>query len=322
MIIFVGKLCVMTEEERHLEIEEQHDVAFEEHGEHPLEKRGFMKIPKRGDFPTMLDLIAMILIVVASQFIVSVIGVAMGFTVPDMLTSEITDVEQFIGIQVTRGQNMAVIYPLSMLLAFVTLLFYIRLRDGRGRVARSSIRGFNPLAILGGLIWLIAVQVVVEPISLLLPEAEQTTGRGFWAIMTAVVFAPVFEELIFRGLVLESLLRRHRRIVSVIVSSIIFALVHFQPAVMFSAAVSGFVLGTMYLHTNSIFSSIILHSINNAFAFTLIILNLDDRTYAQMINNDKTYHIVYIMAVAISIIGFVQTWRRRKHHGNTTVTYQ
>lgn len=250
----------------------------------PLEELGLGRKIRRGDFPTVFDLLAMLLIIVVSQIAVSMAGVALGLPMPNVLGGEIGDIENFIGTQVVRGESFAIIYPVSMIVAFLLLYSYIRFRDGKGRVARVSTSGFNPNVILGGLIWLISVQVVVEPISLYLPVAESAAGQGFWAIVTAVLFAPVLEEFIFRGLVMESLLRRHRRSLSVVVSAMFFAIVHFQPSVMFSAFVSGLVLGTIYLHTNSIFSTIILHSINNAIAFSLITLNVEDYSYRQVID--------------------------------------
>ena len=277
-----------------------------------FDRQGFEKVPHKGDFPTVFDLLAMVVIIVISQLVVSVVGVTFGLPMPDMLSGDIIDIEQFIGVQIVRGQSFAVIYPLSMIMACALLYCYIRFRDGEGRVARVSTRGFNPNVIFGGLIWLIAVQVVVEPLSLLLPRAEQGTGQGFWAIITAVIFAPVFEELLFRGLVLESLLRRHRRLLSVVVSSVIFAIVHFEPSVMFSAFVSGLVLGTIYLHTNSIFSTIILHSINNAIAYSLITLNLEHLSYYQILGGGPFYYSVYGACFVICVIATVETWRRRR----------
>ena len=254
----------------------------------------------------------MLTIIVVSQIVTSMVAMVCGLQMPSTLGDDVVDIENFIGTQVVRGESFAVIYPLSMIVAFLLLYVYIYFRDGKGRVARVSTKGFNPNVILGGLIWLISVQVVVEPISLYLPVAESAAGQGFWAIITAVLFAPVFEEFIFRGLVLESMLRRHRRLISVIVSSMLFAIVHFQPSVMFSAFVSGLVLGTIYLHTNSIFSTIFLHAINNAIAFSLITLNIEDYSYCQVLGGGRLYYIVYAICFVISVVATIETWRRRK----------
>lgn len=273
------------------------------------------KVPHKGDFPTMPDLIAMLLLVVLAQITVSVVGVWFGLSMPEMLSGDIVDIEQYIGQQVVRGQSYAVVYPISMIIAFASLFFYTVWRDGKGRVARVSTKGFNPNVILGGLIWLISVQILVEPLMMLFPVVEQNSGQGFWAIVTTVIFAPVFEELIFRGLILEALLRRHRRLISVVVSSMLFAVVHFQPEVMVSAFVSGLVLGTIYLHTSSIFSTIILHSINNAIAYSLITLDLDNISYYQIFGGGSLYYTVYALALFVSIVATVETWRRRKPKG-------
>lgn len=294
----------MTEQDKY--------TGFGEHDDHPLENHGFERVPHKGDFPTMFDLVVILLLVVLSQMLVSVAAILLGLPMPEVQGGEIVDIEQFISAQVVRGQSFAVIYPISMIVAFMTIFFYIRFRDGKGRVARTSMEGFNPNVILGGLILLIAAQIVIEPILLLFPHIEQASGQGFWAIVTAVIFAPVFEELIFRGLVLESLLRRHRRLISVIVSSLLFAIIHFQPSVMLTAFVSALIFGTIYLHTNSIFSTIILHSINNAIAYSLITLDLEHYSYSAVLGNGKVYYITYALSVVICILGIIQTWRRRR----------
>lgn len=289
------------------------DNSFEEHIDSPLEQSGFEPIPKSGNFPTFWDMIVMVILIVACQGAAATIGVSFGLPMPEMLIGELIDIEQFVGVQVTRGESFAVIYPVAMIMAFVCIYFYIRSRDGKGRVARTSTKGFSPNVILGGLIWLLAVMVVIEPIAMLFPDGgAQGTGRGFWAIITSVIFAPVFEELIFRGLILESLLRRHRRLFSVIMSSLFFGVIHLQPAVIITAAAAGFVFGTIYLHTNSIFATIILHSINNAIAFALILLGLENVTLYQMLGGGKWYYVVYAVSCVVCVYALVETWRRRK----------
>ena len=272
-------------------------------------------LPQKGNFPAMFDMVAMLLIVVVVQTVVSFVCVLLGVPMPEMLGGEIGDVEQYIGQQVVRGQGYAIIYPISMIIAYLFILLYTRLRDGKGRIARVSTRGFNPNIILAGLIWIVAAQIVVEPLMALFPTIDQDAGQGFWAIVTSVIFAPVFEELIFRGAILEALLRRYGRLVSVIVSSLLFAVVHFQPEVMVAAFVTGFILGTVYLHTSSIFSTIILHSINNAIAYSLITLDLDNYSYSKIFGGDSFYYIIYAVAFVICVIATVDTWRRRKPKG-------
>lgn len=280
--------------------------------DNPLSEVNIEPIEHRGDFPTILDLVAMLVIVVLSQIVVSVISMLLGMAKPELFSDAVVDIESFIGTQVAAGQSTAVTYSLSMAVAVFLLCLYIRRRDQGVTIPRASSGGFNPNVILGGLVWLLAAGVVVEPVVALLPTPSQYVGAGFWAVITSVLFAPLFEEFIFRGLILESLLRRHRRLISVLISSMLFAIVHFQPSVMITAFVSGVILGTIYLHTSSIFSVIILHAINNAVAYSLISLNLSSYTYRDLMPNNTVYFTVYAMSIIICMLGVWLTWRKRK----------
>ena len=293
-------------------MEQNNHTEFEEQEQTIMEEPTLKKVVRKGDFPSFFDLVVMLFIVVFSQLVVGAVAVALGLEMPEVTSGEVADIERFIAALVLRGENFAIIYPTSMIVAFGLLLLYVRFRDGEGRIARVSTRGFDPTVILGGLLWMISMQVVVEPLSLLLPTVHQQSGQGFWAIMTAVVFAPVFEEFIFRGVILEAMLRRHRRSFSVVVTSLLFAVVHFEPSVMFTAFVSGLVLGTVYLHTSSIFSTIILHAINNAIAYSLITLNVDNYSYREVLGAGQTYYIVYAICFVFSVFAVIRTWRRRR----------
>lgn len=261
----------------------------------------------KSKFPTPLDLIVLLLILVFSQAVVN--SVLASSSVSEEYNS--VDVEQFVDFQTFKGKMYALAYPIGSFITFVCALLYIRFRGCEGRLVRVSARGFNPNIILIGFTWLIAMQVVVEPVTLLFPTAEQQVNRGLWAIITSVLFVPIFEELFFRGLILESLLKRHRRLFSVIVSSVIFAVVHVNPAVMITAFVSGLVLGTIYLHTNSVFSTIILHSINNAIAYALITLDLDGFSYHAILGGGTLYYSIYGVCLILAGLFTYETWRRR-----------
>lgn len=293
-------------------MEQINHSEFEEQEQGVMDEPTLKKVVRKGDFPSFFDLVVMLFIVVFSQLVVGAVAVALGLEMPEVTSGEVADIERFIAALVVRGESFAIIYPTSMIVAFGLLLLYVRFRDGEGRIARVSTRGFDPTVILGGLLWMVSMQVVVEPLSLLLPTVEQQSGQGFWAIITAVVFAPVFEEFIFRGVILEAMLRRYRRSVSVVVTSLLFAIVHFEPSVMFTAFVSGLVLGTVYLHTSSIFSTIILHAINNAIAYSLITLNVDSYSYRDALGTGRTYYIVYAICFVFSVFAVIRTWRRRR----------
>ena len=103
-------------------------------------------------------------------------------------------------------------------------------------------------------------------------------GANIALLISAVIVAPILEELIYRGLVQTALLEldanKHRWCVVLIASSW-FTLIH-QGAVTWQAMPALFVLsiflGWLYERTKSLGPSIVLHMGFNAFNFLWILL--------------------------------------------------
>lgn len=78
----------------------------------------------------------------------------------------------------------------------------------------------------------------------------------------AVIFAPILEELWFRGLVLESL-RPYGNGFAIFISAILFGITHANLAQFFYATAIGFFLAYVAIHTGSIIVPMILHAMMN-----------------------------------------------------------
>jgi len=87
-------------------------------------------------------------------------------------------------------------------------------------------------------IGVIAIQVgLVSPIVSQIPMPdfmkkmflELANQKGIFSFITIVIAAPILEELIFRGVILDGLLRKHDPIKSIIFSSVLFGIIHFNP---------------------------------------------------------------------------------------------
>lgn len=81
----------------------------------------------------------------------------------------------------------------------------------------------------------------------------------------AVIFAPILEELWFRGLVLESL-RPYGNGFAIFVSAILFGITHANLAQFFYATAIGLFLAYIAIHTGSIIVPMILHAMMNGIA--------------------------------------------------------
>lgn len=266
--------------------------------------------PRRKAFPAVGDILVIMVLFFVTQTLTAVLLSLCGLHLPDISNLQVEDIESYMRAQILRGEGMAVLYPVSMTVSLLAIYLYIRFRGGRRSFAGFSAAGFNPNIILSGTVWVIAAQIVLEPLMAMLPSMENAgVGRGFWACVTAVVLAPVFEEILCRGLVLETVRRCWGDAVAVLISALFFGLVHVEPSTALAGFVVGGIFGTIYIRTHSLFSTIILHSINNVFAFALICFGLDDVPLSGVLGG-SVYHAVYGISVLIFLLFSVEAWRK------------
>ncbi len=91
-----------------------------------------------------------------------------------------------------------------------------------------------------------------------------------WAnVLAIVIAAPVLEELIFRGIMLDGLLKKYSPATAIFVSSFFFALIHLNPWQFVTAMIIGILIGWVYYHTRSLSLAILIHLANNLFVTLL-----------------------------------------------------
>lgn len=256
---------------------------------------------RRTSFPNAGDLLAMLGIFLLAQVIGGFVALAVG-GVPLSRIGDMTPDEM--------GKMLAISAVVAYVLTFFGILGYRRARGGRGRVARFSAKGLNPVLLLWGLLFVLAVGVVLEPLlGLLPPPSMQSYGTGFWTILAVVIFAPVFEELICRGLVLESLRSRYSVVVAWFLSALFFGVIHLQPQLVVNAFFMGLIFAYIYLRTDSLWSTMILHAINNGVAYIIMMMGYESFLLSDMIGNRTVYIAVYAVSAAVSLASGVMVWR-------------
>ncbi len=251
-------------------------------------------LPER-KFPTIGDLFAMLGVVLGAQVVIGLLGMLfLQFAVPG------SDFKAM--APEALGRFNAVVYVVSMAAALGGLLYYRRARGGRGRWARFSTRGLNPALLLWGFVLICAAGVVLEPLLAQLPDLSLNLGRGLWTLLMLVLFAPVLEELICRGLVLGTLRARYGVTLAWLVSALFFGVMHLQPVQVINAFVVGLILGYVYISTDSLWSVMILHAMNNAVAYLMMITGHANTLLIDLIHSRVVYVAVYVVAVALLIV--------------------
>lgn len=103
----------------------------------------------------------------------------------------------------------------------------------------------------------------------LAPPAKEKQSFNWLLFVGAVVFAPILEEIVFRGMLLPAFVRKYGWRKGSTYSSLIFAVLH-GPVAPFIFIISLY-LSRMYYRTASIIPGIVLHMLNNAMA-SLVLL--------------------------------------------------
>lgn len=243
-------------------------------------------------FPTWLDLLAMIGIFFAALLVTGACMALMQSLAPSM----------------ERELMNTIVYSLQFVLALGGIWFYRRSRGEKKAIFRFRLQWYNSSLVLLGIVLILAVSVVIEPLINLFPDhymerLNQSIGNGGWALLMTVVLAPVFEEMLFRGLILESARTKWGASTAIVLSAALFGLVHLPilPQAL-NAFVMGIALGYIYVLTGSLLSVIIIHAINNGLAFLLLeMTGTQSSDLKSIIGNDLVYWIVYGGSVVIFV---------------------
>ena len=86
----------------------------------------------------------------------------------------------------------------------------------------------------------------------------------------AIVVVPIAEEMFFRGYVFERLRCTGSLVLAYVLSSLLFSLVHMNPAAFSMHIVQGVVFARAYHHRNSLLTASLAHMVYNLAIFCLI----------------------------------------------------
>jgi len=95
-------------------------------------------------------------------------------------------------------------------------------------------------------------------------KAFASLKSPWWFIFVGVIVAPLVEEIFFRGFLFQGFRSKYGWVISMLLSSAIFAAAHLDPVSLIPTFILGNVLAYMYHRSNSVWPGIILHFLVNA----------------------------------------------------------
>lgn len=268
---------------------------------------------RRGSFPAWYDYLVLLVLYGFAQMVVALVASVCGLTPGAMavVNGGTADPDTLLSAQHAVARATAAGYLAGMSAMVLMTLAYRRIRGGGHLAVRfSSAGGFNPSLLLGCIVTVVAMQVVLEPLLMLLPAADYDyLGRGGWALLCTMVFAPLIEEFLFRGVIMESVRAKRGAVAAWCLSSVCFGVAHGMPAQIVATTAIGFVLGYACLRSRSLMAGIIVHAMNNALAMlTLMVGPGGDAVLSDMLP-PKVYYAVYGVSATVVALWLVHACR-------------
>ncbi len=195
------------------------------------------------------------------------IAVAQGHTSAEQIERELANVS-------------VVMIPIGTLSSVITavLIAYIFYRRQLG--VRLAVRGMTGLQCLASLLIVLPLGVIASEITNcmgeFLPSFNAEVLGQFaaspWPLVfaTACLFPAIGEEIFCRGFLGRGLVANHGVVAGVLLASLLFGIMHIDPVQSIGAFVLGLGLHFIYLTTRSLIAPILVHMLNNAFAFWAI----------------------------------------------------
>ena len=144
-------------------------------------------------------------------------------------------------------------------------------------------------------------------LSMEMEEMFKSIMGNRWGYLALGILAPLAEEMVFRGAILCTLLNYFNgRMywVPIIVSALLFGLVHGNMAQLLNAFLIGILLGWMYYRTESIVPGIVLHWVNNTVAYTMYKL-MPQMNDGKLIDFFHGNNRLMYMGLACSLLVFI-----------------
>ncbi len=175
---------------------------------------------------------------------------------------------------------------------------YVSLVKDRYKEVSLSVQGMSIVFIFSAMY---VLNLLIEQAGI--PNTMEDTfiamSRNPFGILSIALLAPILEELLFRGAI-QGVLQRAlgKPWMAILISSLIFGIVHMNPAQIPFAFLLGMMFGWLYYRTGSLLPGIIGHVLNNSIA-TVSMIVYGNATIEEQIENSLIMWVWAAVSIAV-----------------------
>jgi len=201
-------------------------------------------------------------------------------------------------------QNKQVINGISYVLSMLAIL---GIGIGFRRSFKFQLKKVQVPILLLTIPMIICLDIIVEPIINIIPMSDffrnmfnDYITNDLNTFLMIGIAAPLLEELVFRGIILNGFLKQYSPWKSILWSAAIFGIAHLNPWQFIAAFSIGIVIGWLYWKTNSLLPGILVHFTSNTSSFIMLWFTSDNFvTIQQLMGGGKSYYLLYGMCIPI-----------------------
>ncbi|MFO7743757.1 MAG: type II CAAX endopeptidase family protein [Psychroflexus sp.] len=130
------------------------------------------------------------------------------------------------------------------------------------------------------------------------------TPAFIYSSIVSLIVSPIFEELFYRKFLLVELMHKNKKITSIIVSSLCFSILHIEtPLNLIPTFIFGIISSIIFIKTNKIGYSIVLHFLMNLLIQTLYVFDFTIDRWLFDLNFNLTYWSIFLIGIGITYLG-------------------
>lgn len=206
------------------------------------------------------------------------IGGAIGWTAGYLL---VMLVSVFLDITVWRSlsSEYAPYFNIATLSIFSILyIFFLNKKSGLNVTVKFTWKGFF-IAVGCAIFFFLLLDNFLDPLfERLFPNSEIEYQETLIALkmhpiinfFRICLLAPIIEEILMRGFILNKLKGSYNNIIALLISTLLFGILHFNMVQTFSAFVCGLILGLIFLKYNNLLICIMAHALYNTISYLII----------------------------------------------------
>ena len=166
-----------------------------------------------------------------------------------------SDINEFL---ITYGSYALVLFN------FIYIIYLVK----RNRILCRKTKSVIPFVMLG-----IGLSCFCNMIIIRINTSEVVQVNKLFLILSSVIVGPIVEEIIFRYILVSKLEKFNNRIVTILLASLIFALMHNGIINIIYTFILGVILNTIYMKNKNLLYPLIVHSSANLITLFLVGFN-------------------------------------------------